>query len=443
MATGLGRVWMGRVRMEREGLNHGSEMSRGHHPRVMFGLGLMLVLTLAGCGGGDSADSPDVADTVAKVAGAFDRLAPGPGSETAAEAVDGVEKSGGVPVADAAAEASAAEDDDGSGMSAEDDASETPAGLADYTADSEPEAPVDEFAIEISSERRTGEIFAFVSDRDGNLEIYTAKVDGSEVVRLTDDEAADRWPAFSPDGAYIAFSSERTGNWATFIMRVDGSGVQQISGVDGSDDKYPTFSPDGKWLAVVRDEAALVVVELAAPFAAEVIHEGTLGRAFWSPDGEYVLVVDNEGREAVAVEPDGTVREDGIVFPCKAEKDDNHAWTAYVIEPGSAGASAFGDVLAEPCTRKGLVNDLGGGSFMFVTRFDGSEVRTIIYLQSFIAVGFPAPSPDGTMMIYTRQAGDMVDTRDLLILDLENPPERGQFGELLTRNQFNDTDPAW
>ena len=47
------------------------------------------------------------------------------------------------------------------------------------------------------------------------------------------------------------------------------------------------------------------------------------------------------------------------------------------------------------------------------------------------------------MMIYTRQAGDMADTRDLLILDLENPPERGQFGELLTKNQFMDTDPAW
>jgi hypothetical protein len=78
-----------------------------------------------------------------------------------------------------------------------------------------------------------------------------------------------------------------------------------------------------------------------------VIYEGGLGRAFWSPDGEYVLVVDNEGREAVAVEPDGTVREEGIVFPCQAENEDNHAWTAYVIEPGSAGASAFGDVLAE------------------------------------------------------------------------------------------------
>jgi Tol biopolymer transport system component len=357
-------------------------------------LTLLLAIALVACGGSD-AEAPTAAETAAKVAGAIPRPAAEP--------------------APAPAEP-------------------TP----------EPAAPaVDEFAIEITADQRPGDIFAFASDRDGNLEIYTANIDGFGVARLTDDSADDRWPAFSPDGAYLAFSSQRTGDWATFLMRVDGSGQQQISGVAGSSDLYPAFSPDGTRLAVVRDEAELVVIELAAPFSAEVIHTGALGRAFWSPDGEYILVVDNEGRAATAVELDGTVREAGILFPCMANKDDNHAWTAYVIDNGAAGASAFGDVLAEPCTRKGLVNDLGGGSFMFVTRFDGSEVQTIIYLQSFIAVGFPAPSPDGTGLIYTRQAGDMVNTRDILILDLENPPERGQFGDLLTQNDFNDTDPAW
>ena len=407
--------------MERMALKSGSEMSRGRRPRAISGLVLVVVLmlALAACGGGEAGDAGpgDVVsdlfggteDSVVDEAGeaaAATKSAEDAAEASAAEAA--VEES----VSDGAAGDSASETaaaDSAADMSAEEKVGESAA--EEKVGESVPEAPpVDEFAIEISAERRTGEIFAFVSDRDGNLEIYTAKVDGSDVVRLTENDAADRWPAFSPDGAYIAFSSERTGNWATFIMRVDGSGLQQISGVDGSDDKYPTFSPDGTRMAVVRDEAELVVVELTAPFAEEVIHEAALGRAFWSPDGEYVLVVDNEGRDGVAVEPDGTVREEGIVFPCKAEKDDNHAWTAYVIEAGSAGASAFGDVLAEPCTRKGLVNDLGGGSYMFVTRFDGTEVQTIIYLQSFIAVGFPAPSPDGTRMIYTRQAGDMIET---------------------------------
>ncbi|MDP6508525.1 MAG: hypothetical protein QF573_05735 [Chloroflexota bacterium] len=377
-------------------------------------LTLLLAIALVACGGSD-AEAPVAAETAAAVAAPAARAAPAaPTPAPTRPATETAEKSVPAPPPESI--------EDGAGM---------------------PVQEVDPFALEISSDQRSGDLFAFASDRDGNLEIYTAKIDGSDVARLTNDAAADRWPAFSPDGAYLAFSSLRTGLWATFLMRIDGSGLQQISGVAGSNDLYPAFSPDGIRLAVVRDESELVIIEFAAPFNEEVIHSGALGRAFWSPDGEYVLVVDNEGREAVAVEPDGTVREEGILFPCVANKDDNHAWTAYVIDAGAAGASAFGDVLAEPCTRKGLVNDLGGGSFMFVTRFDGSEVQTIIYLQSFIAVGFPAPSPDGTGLIYTRQAGDMVNTRDILILDLENPPERGQFGDLLTKNDFNDTDPAW
>ena len=302
---------------------------------------------------------------------------------------------------------------------------------------------VDSNAIQMSATKRTGEIFAFASDRDGNLEIYTARVNGNGVERLTTNEAADRWPAFSPDGAYIAFSSERTGNWATFIMRVDGTGLQQVSGVNDSDDKYPTFSPDGGLLAIVRDEAQLVLIDLADDTTERIIHEGNFGRAFWSPDGTYILVSDSDGHEGTTVYLDGTSQGTSLSFPCRAERDDNHAWTAYVIEAGSAGASAFGDVLVEPCTRKSRKNDLGGGAYMFATRFDGSEVRTIIHFQDFIAVGFPAPSPDGKRMIYTRQAGDMVETRELLLLDLLDPPARGQFGEQLTKNKFIDTDPAW
>ncbi|MBE3092982.1 MAG: PD40 domain-containing protein [Actinobacteria bacterium] len=38
----------------------------------------------------------------------------------------------------------------------------------------------------------------FVSDREGNLDIYTMNVDGSEQVRLTNNPAAEGGPSFSP-----------------------------------------------------------------------------------------------------------------------------------------------------------------------------------------------------------------------------------------------------
>ncbi len=42
-------------------------------------------------------------------------------------------------------------------------------------------------------------------------DIWTAREDGSGVVRLTANKARDVYPRFSPDGRTIAFSSDREG----------------------------------------------------------------------------------------------------------------------------------------------------------------------------------------------------------------------------------------
>ena len=38
----------------------------------------------------------------------------------------------------------------------------------------------------------------FVSERDGNQEIYVMDADGSNQTRLTDNQAIDEWPNWSP-----------------------------------------------------------------------------------------------------------------------------------------------------------------------------------------------------------------------------------------------------
>src|SRR5262245_61999986 len=52
---------------------------------------------------------------------------------------------------------------------------------------------------------------AFVSERDGNSEIYAANEDGTGQVRVTYHGAQDVTPAWSPDGNRLAFASDRTG----------------------------------------------------------------------------------------------------------------------------------------------------------------------------------------------------------------------------------------
>ena len=70
---------------------------------------------------------------------------------------------------------------------------------------------------------------AFMSDRDGNNEIYTINVDGSEQVRLTNNPADDADPSFSPDGSKIVFYSGRDGNYEIYTINVDGSEQTNIT----------------------------------------------------------------------------------------------------------------------------------------------------------------------------------------------------------------------
>ncbi len=74
-----------------------------------------------------------------------------------------------------------------------------------------------------------GTKIAFMSERDGNPEIYLMDADGSNQTRLTDHPAADWSPSWSPDGKRIAFSSDRAGHHEIYVMNADGTGVLRLT----------------------------------------------------------------------------------------------------------------------------------------------------------------------------------------------------------------------
>ncbi len=70
---------------------------------------------------------------------------------------------------------------------------------------------------------------AFMSDRDGDLEIFVMNADGTGVTQLTDnDDVDDEAPAWSPNGMKIAFQSLRDGDYEVFVMDADGSNVVSL-----------------------------------------------------------------------------------------------------------------------------------------------------------------------------------------------------------------------
>jgi TolB protein len=141
---------------------------------------------------------------------------------------------------------------------------------------------------------------AFVSDRDGNSEIYIMNANGSGVTRLTNNSAVDTYPDWSPDGKHIAFESNREDpdpancnpcNYKIYIMNADGSGVTRLTNNSASD-YVPAWSPDGKHIAFhsKRDGNREIYIMNADGSGQTRLTSNTAEdyEAKWSPDGKHI-----------------------------------------------------------------------------------------------------------------------------------------------------------
>jgi hypothetical protein len=81
-----------------------------------------------------------------------------------------------------------------------------------------------------------GQEVVFMSQREGNWEIYLINADGSNLRRLTNNPARDGLPTWSPDGKAIAFVSDRGGGWSVMVMAPDGREQQKLFTMPGSPD---------------------------------------------------------------------------------------------------------------------------------------------------------------------------------------------------------------
>jgi dipeptidyl aminopeptidase/acylaminoacyl peptidase len=136
-----------------------------------------------------------------------------------------------------------------------------------------------------------GRRLAFTSTRDGNPEIYVMDDDGSGQTRLTFDPAADQQADWSPDGTRIAFESTRDGNHEIYAMNADGGAVTNLT-ASPEFDADPSWHPDGASIAFVSGASGALDVFALRP--------GTAGRTrltrgandvhhpAWSPDGEQI-----------------------------------------------------------------------------------------------------------------------------------------------------------
>jgi Tol biopolymer transport system component len=174
-----------------------------------------------------------------------------------------------------------------------------------------------------------GRKIAFESDRanrQGRPEIHVMDGDGTNVRRVTTlpaDAIIDSAPRFSPDGRHLVFTRYITdpGRSALFTVRVDGGGLKRLTPW-GNGAADADFSPDGKKLVFEAYPnkgcfGEIYTVDSDGKHLTNIAdnrcHAGSADPV-WSPDGKKILFLSAhaEGGEfgigLATMNPDGSAR---------------------------------------------------------------------------------------------------------------------------------------
>ena len=135
----------------------------------------------------------------------------------------------------------------------------------------------------------SAERIAFVYGND----IWTCRLDGSGVERITSGPGVKMRPAFSPDGSLLAFSAELDGNLDVYVVPAAGGVLKRLTWHPGRD-VVQGFTPDGKSVLFTSPRAAInnrhaqlyaVPVEGGPETALPIPYAS---RAAYSPDGKTI-----------------------------------------------------------------------------------------------------------------------------------------------------------
>jgi dipeptidyl aminopeptidase/acylaminoacyl peptidase len=147
-----------------------------------------------------------------------------------------------------------------------------------------------------------GTQIAFSSNEDGDEELYVVSASGGTPAKLTDNEAIDRDPVFSPDGRRIVYSSDidTPGSSELFAIPVGGGASERLTDASGSSTQA-AFSPDGQRIVYVSDRTGdndiyIMDANGQRPFLVTIDDGDAEDRSpSWSPDGRWIAFVSNRG----------------------------------------------------------------------------------------------------------------------------------------------------
>lgn len=95
-------------------------------------------------------------------------------------------------------------------------------------------------------------------------DLYAITIDGSKTMRITDDDAADMNPVFSPKGDKLAFISTRSGTPQAYVMNWDKGTPKELTKVENGISSL-AWSPDGQYISFASEVKMLKATSDAYP----------------------------------------------------------------------------------------------------------------------------------------------------------------------------------
>ena len=315
-----------------------------------------------------------------------------------------------------------------------------------------------------------GNPIVFVSDSDGDPEIYLLDPENGETTRLTNNEAPDLTPRWSPDGEYIAYTSHESGNEEVNLLDKKGAQFRRLTnnpGADGSprwapeNDRLAFFSeraeggetvaeiysmntqggelsrvsfnatperlggwsPNGEWVVFhAEDSWEERGLWLRNPLGVNLIRltEGQDSQPVWSPNGRYIAFVRQQGDAAdiyvVRKSTDGDWG-DGVEEERLTQSDSDDVSPAW--HPDSK-------ILA-------FVSSRDGNPEIYTIQADGANPQRLT--RNAAADQAPVWSPNGKQIAFVTY---LFGTAEILVMEADGSNQRR-----LTNNTFEDDSPDW
>jgi TolB protein len=207
---------------------------------------------------------------------------------------------------------------------------------------------------------------------DNVVELWVVRGDGTDAHQVTHLGGQALEPAWAPDGSRIVFqfNTPNDPDQDLYTIKLDGTGLHRLTNTPDSAEVLAKFSPDGRWLvygfATFARNDIYSRLRISKADGSDV-HDITpqswnAARPDWSPDGTRIIFSNNYGRFKPA-----------SLFTVRPDGSDLRRLT-------TAPANTLGDTFAvfSPDGRRvSFISDRNGTFDVFVMNADGSALHDV------------------------------------------------------------------